>query len=234
MLGQLQQYYGALTRTAVIPNGRDPSRFVYEQGSKEPLILCAGRLWDRAKNVEVLTAAAPAVRWPVCVAGAGVAPGGDTAPLSGLRMLGLLDPPALAQWYARASIYVLPARYEPFGLTALEAGLSGCALVLGDIASLHEVWGDAALYVPPDDPEQITATLNRLIADDRLRSHLAAQSRKRAMQFSPRQFVDGYLGLYGELIGEHQAATAVARKRAGPPAPGADRPNAADSPGSTA
>ena len=32
-----------------------------------------------------------------------------------------------------ASIYALPARYEPFGLSILEAALSGCALVLGDI-----------------------------------------------------------------------------------------------------
>ena len=28
---------------------------------------------------------------------------------------------------------------------------SGCALVLGDLPSLREVWGDAALYVRPDD-----------------------------------------------------------------------------------
>ncbi len=32
----------------------------------------------------------------------------------------------------------LPARYEPFGLSVLEAALSGCALVLGDIPSLRE------------------------------------------------------------------------------------------------
>ena len=39
-------------------------------------------------------------------------------------------------WFARAGIYALPAVYEPFGLSVLEAALSGCALVLGDIPSL--------------------------------------------------------------------------------------------------
>ena len=34
----------------------------------------------------------------------------------------------------------LPARYEPFGLSILEAALSGCALVLGDLPSLRELW----------------------------------------------------------------------------------------------
>ena len=64
-------------------------------------------------------------------------------------MLGRLSAGELADWYARAAIYALPARYEPFGLSALEAALSGCALVLGDIPSLREIWGDAALFVPP-------------------------------------------------------------------------------------
>ena len=62
-------------------------------------------------------------------------------------------------WMARAAIYALPARYEPFGLTALEAGLSGCALVLGDIPSLREVWGETACFVPPDDRDAVIEVL---------------------------------------------------------------------------
>ena len=77
---------------------------------------------------------------------------------------------------------MLPARYEPFGLSVLEAALSGCALVLGDIASLREVWQDAALYVPPDDAGALTAALARLIAEPELRHSLATSARKRAEQ----------------------------------------------------
>ena len=54
-------------------------------------------------------------------------------------------------WLRRATIFALPARYEPFGLSALEAGLAGCALVLGDIP-MREVWHDAAMFVPPEQP----------------------------------------------------------------------------------
>jgi hypothetical protein len=46
---------------------------------------------------------------------------------------------------------VLPARYEPFGLSVLEAALSGCALVPGDIASLRGNWDGVAEFVCPDD-----------------------------------------------------------------------------------
>ena len=44
-----------------------------------------------------------------------------------------------------AAIFARPARYEPFGLAILEAAQAGCALVLGDIPSLRELWADAAL-----------------------------------------------------------------------------------------
>ncbi len=74
----------------------------------------------------------------------------------------------MAGWLGRASIFALPARYEPFGLLPLEAALSGCALVLGDIPSLREVWGDAAWFVPPDDRDALTAAIGSLIASPRL------------------------------------------------------------------
>ena len=69
----------------------------------------------------------------------------------------------MAAHLAASAIYALPARYEPFGLSALEAGLCGCALVLGDIPSLREVWGDAAVFVDPHDAQALAKALNCLI-----------------------------------------------------------------------
>ena len=62
----------------------------------------------------------------------------------------------------RAAIYALPARYEPFGLSILEAALSGCALVIGDIPSLREIWADAALFVPSDGHDAPLAHVGEL------------------------------------------------------------------------
>jgi glycosyltransferase involved in cell wall biosynthesis len=207
MLLELQRYYGPLRNSAVIHNGRDPERclgmqptgLVKQSAQKEPLILCAGRLWDQGKNVEALAAVAQRVEWPVCVAGSDTAPSGGSATLVGLRALGPLEPQVLAQWYARASIYALPARYEPFGLTALEAALCGCALVLGDIPSLREVWADAALYVAPDDHDALRETLNALVKNASLRAKFAAQALARANELSPERFVNGYRAIYRQL-----------------------------------
>ena len=104
---------------------------------------------------------------------------------TGATMLGHLAPDALADWYSRAAIYALPARYEPFGLSALEAAHSGCALVLGDIPSLREIWGDAAIFVPPDDTGALADAIEALIADPERRESMARAAWEHALQYTP-------------------------------------------------
>lgn len=198
MLASLRQNYGYEHAGVVLPNGR--SRHDFAPALKEPLIFSAGRLWDAAKNLAALEAVAPQLRWPVCVAGPTAAPDGGERRPRGVVSLGELAPAALARRLARASIYALPARYEPFGLTVLEAALSGCALVLGDIASLRELWGTAAIYVAPDDHEALRAALAHLIDDTSMRERLAIEAFARARHFQPKRMVDDYLATYGRIV----------------------------------
>jgi glycosyltransferase involved in cell wall biosynthesis len=85
-------------------------------------------------------------------------------------------------------------------LTPLEAALSGCALVLGDISSLREIWEDSAVFVHPDDTEQLAGVLQHLISDDRLCNRLAERAHTRAKEFSADRMVNNYLSLYDEVI----------------------------------
>ena len=197
MLVELERYYGPFTESAVIHNARSARQFSAVR--KERLVLCAGRIWDRAKNVPALVEVAPRVSAPVVIAGEPIGPAGENIDVSGVRLLGALDAWELASWYARAAIYALPARYEPFGLTALEAALSGCALVLSDLDSLREVWGAAASYVPPDDHEALRDTLNELMLNESLRNRLAARAMARARQLTPARFAGQYMQLYRQV-----------------------------------
>jgi glycosyltransferase involved in cell wall biosynthesis len=161
----------------------------------------------RRKNIAVLARVAPDLPWPVYVAGDDTRPGSGEAgslscesPVNQLRPLGRLDQARLADLLARAAVYALPARYEPFGLGVLEAGLAGCALILGDIPSLREVWGDAALFVHPDDTDGLRDALQYLMTHPDGRDDLAMRARARALTFSPRRMVDGYLAAYHRLL----------------------------------
>ncbi len=121
------------------------------------------------------------------------------------HLLGALPEPALARWMARAAIFAHPARYEPFGLAVLEAALAGCALVLGDVDSLRELWEGAAVFVPPSDAAALEAELRALAGDPARRAALAARSRGRALDLGPGRMARGYLDLYRDLAAPRAA-----------------------------
>jgi glycosyltransferase involved in cell wall biosynthesis len=229
LLVALQGCYGPLAGASVISNARDPSCFPVAQ--KEPMIVGAGRIWDEAKNLAALAEVAPSLSWPVYLAGETAQPsgeaGGDTgrgsvaggrATVAGgeseagaVHYLGRLSAADLAGWLGRAAVYALPARYEPFGLSALEAALAGCALVLGDIPSLREVWGDTAIFVPPNDTAALRRALEELIGDEALRAEFAGRARARALECSPKRMGVGYLAAYAEAEARCNAARGVER-----------------------
>jgi glycogen synthase len=201
MLKEVERLYGRLKRRSVIWNGRRAG--VYGPGPKEEMILTAGRLWDEAKNVRAVTRMAELVPWRVYVAGETSHPcGGGENVFSNARLLGRLNAGELAERYARSGIYVLPARYEPFGLSILEAGLSGCALVLGDIPSLRELWEDAALFVAPDDEAMLASVVRELIRYPSLRAEFGRRARRRGIDFTAERMAIGYASVYERLLEE--------------------------------
>jgi glycosyltransferase involved in cell wall biosynthesis len=197
MLGELQRYYGPLPVSQVIYNGRSTADFA--PGHKEDFVFTMGRVWDEAKNIAVLDQIAGKLPWPLYVAGEQRHPSGGQVALAHLRTLGQLSQAEIQTWLSHAAIFVLPARYEPFGLAALEAALSQCALVLGDIPSLREVWAGAAHYAPANDALALEQSLVRLITDAAQRRQWAAAARLRAQHYTSRGMAAAYWRLYQHL-----------------------------------
>jgi glycosyltransferase involved in cell wall biosynthesis len=209
MLSNLDFHYGPLLRRRVIPNGRYATGlFATPPASKDAVVLTAGRLWDQAKNVESVASVAPYLSWPVYIAGESRRPSGDSVSYGGVHCLGRLSPRELAAWMGRAAIYALPARYEPFGLSVLEAALAGCALVLGDIRSLREIWGDTAIYVPPDNRRALASAIETLVHDGEYRQELATRAQTRGRELTPRRMADGYYSAYRDLLRDRLRMTA--------------------------
>lgn len=198
MAEALGRFHGPLDDVRVIYNGRYPAGF--RAGHKRAVVFCAGRLWDEAKNVRAVASAAPALPWPVHLAGETRHPDGGELRLRNVRIRGQLTAHAMRDELAAAAVYALPARYEPFGLSVLEAALSGCALLLGDIPSLRELWEGSALFVDPQDANAVQKGLWRLTSDSALRSRLKTAARKRARRYSLEASAASYANLYAEML----------------------------------
>jgi glycogen(starch) synthase len=199
MLNQLRLLYGPLPPAEVIHNGRRGDD--HHPGEKRNFILGAGRLWDEAKGLRRLARVGAQLPWPVTIAGP-TAPEGETvAPVSpNTRFVGKVSAAALRALYAEAAIYVSPGLYEPFGLTVLEAALSGCALVLSDLGSFRELWSDVALFVPPGDDQALAAVVLELVNSPMRRAGLGEAARRRARSYGEGPMIDRYLATYRSLL----------------------------------
>jgi glycosyltransferase involved in cell wall biosynthesis len=184
VLDDLRRHYRLCRDRVVVWNG---SSFAPGEAAKEPFVLGLGRFWDEAKNLAALERARAASPWPVVTGGEGTA-------------LGRLARHDVRALLARAAVFVSPARYEPFGLGILEAARSGCALVLGDVPSLREVWGEAAVFAAPDDDEAVAAALRLVAGDAELRLELAERARRRAARYTVEAMAAGYERVYEQVL----------------------------------
>jgi glycosyltransferase involved in cell wall biosynthesis len=202
MLAAIDKEYSLIGPTKVIPNGC--VRLYRRPSKKKEFILTAGRLWDEAKNVRLIEGIASNLSWLVYAAGESRSPSGGLQQLKHIHYLGSLSDEQLAAILATAPIYASPALYEPFGLTVLEAALSGCALVLSDIPSFRENWTDAAILIPPGDAPAWQDVLQEFIDNEKFRGELAQRALERAEKLQPEKVGERYFKAYCELLNAYE------------------------------
>lgn len=187
-------------RIHVIPNGfeagpaGDPARgralagghpYVLAVGTIEPrkdlptLVEAMGRLWAEGHDTRLVLAGpdgwgTPDLEQAVARTGA--------AHL--VHRLGYVSDDERADLLAGAACLAYPSRYEGFGLPPLEAMAQGTPVVATSIGAVTEVCADAALLVPPGDPEALAGALATVLTDESVAARLVAAGRQRPPLFS--------------------------------------------------
>ena len=192
--------YGLGDRVLPVHNGRRAANS--DPTEQRDFVLTASRLWDDGKNVLTLDAAAARLDRPFLAAGATHGANGASIRLDHLELPGQLAPARLASLLAARPVFASAALYEPFGLSVLEAAQAGCALVLSDIATHRELWGDAALYVPARDSDAFAAAIRRLLDDRPLRVELGDAARRRAARYTPDRLAGAMALLYADVLAQ--------------------------------
>ena len=117
-----------------------------------------------------------------------------------VRYLGYVDDDTLVKQYRHASLFVFVPFVEGFGLPAVEALAAGVPVIASDVSSLPEVCGDAALLVPPSEPDAVADAMVRVLTDENLRRRLRLAALPRAKAFSWRQAAEETRAVY-ERVG---------------------------------
>ena len=176
----------------VIPNGVD-IRAWRPRAARDSFVLVVGRATPEKGLLEAAGALAVALvesSWSATFVVAGAARGAAylAAVRAALAPLGergrvQTDVPfaAVKALSESAAIAMVPSKWrEPFGRACLEAHAGGAAVISSGSGGLREISGDAALYVPDADPAGLAEAIRTLVADEGLRTRLAARGRARA------------------------------------------------------
>jgi glycosyltransferase involved in cell wall biosynthesis len=109
---------------------------------------------------------------------------------SRVEMIHWIDPQALQQEYARADIFIHPARWpEPFGRTVVEAMGYGLPVIVPRQGAAAWIAGDAGLTFENGNKKGLRAAIEKLSKDPSLRAQLGQKGRERAQQFAKDKIV---------------------------------------------
>jgi glycosyltransferase involved in cell wall biosynthesis len=189
-----------LRKIWVIPN---PARKLHEptRPRDDTIVLAAGRL-EKRKGFDVLLEAFAVSRliqrgYRLVILGEGPERGALVSLAARLGIVSAVDMPGLEsspeEWMERASVFVLPSRYEGFPNVLVEAMAMGCAVIAADCPSgPNEIIrdGEDGLLVAPEDHMALSAALKRLLEDDALRQRLGRAAVAVRHRFSPEGVLD--------------------------------------------
>jgi glycogen synthase len=207
-------------RIAVLHNGIAPRRWRADQErvtaarqryapAGQRLLLYFGRL-EYEKGVQDLIAALPRIRrthpgTKALVAGTGTA----TEMLVGtarthrvrrsVEFLGHLPDEDLVALLAAVDVVVLPSRYEPFGIVALETAAAGAPLVASTAGGLGEVVvdGETGLSFTPGDVTALAGAASAVLYDPEAAARRADTARARlAVDFDWARIAAGTAAVY--------------------------------------
>ena len=203
---------------------RDEARAALGLDPDDHVVLFVGRIQPLKAPDVVLRAAArmiaddPAIRDRLAVVVVGGASGSGLEQPSALTdlttQLGLdgvvrfvppVQQPALADWYAAASVVCVPSYNESFGLVAIEAQACGTPVVAARVGGLRTAVADgvSGVLVDGHDPADYAAEMHRLLVDEDLRRTMGDKAVRHAEAFGWDVTAERTLEVYAAAVADH-------------------------------
>ncbi len=110
-------------------------------------------------------------------------------------------PDSQVRWlYEHTAAYVFPSLSEGFGLPGLEAMVHDAPLISSNATCLPEVYGDAAIYFDPTDPNDIAKKIASVIDKPEIAKSLRQTGKKQAARYSWQRMAEATAEVYRSLL----------------------------------
>lgn len=114
--------------------------------------------------------------------------------------LGFVPQEDLVGIYNLATLLAMPSFYEGFGLPVLEAMACGCPVVTSKVSSLPEVAGEAALYVDPNDIDNVANGIGEIYFNSKVREKFRQKGLLQAKKFFWEKVIQETLAVYQKAL----------------------------------
>ncbi|MBR9680639.1 MAG: glycosyltransferase family 4 protein [Candidatus Altiarchaeota archaeon] len=170
--------------------------------AKENFVLYSGR-FSKDKNTKKLITASKNFNAPLKVTGQGTI----SETKYGMRLpneienFGYVSRQKLSELMGSAKVFILPSKFETFGMVGLEAMASGTPLVISKEAGLSRYLKhkkDAIIIEPT--VEGISEGVNQVLDNPALWTKLSKNGLKKVKEFSWDKIILEYISLYHEML----------------------------------
>jgi glycosyltransferase involved in cell wall biosynthesis len=117
-----------------------------------------------------------------------------------VTLLGHLDQQELADVTASALALTYVSLFEGFGIPIVEALYTDTPVICSNTSSMPEVAGDAAMLIDPNSTEGMTAALERIASDEKLRTDLITKGRSQRQKFKWDDSAGKIWGIMEEMV----------------------------------
>lgn len=187
----LEAYGVAPERIAVVEPGTDPAPSSHKRSDGALRMLCVATITPR-KGHDVLVEALAALRqydWKLdCIGSTTRSTStverlqsalGQTGLSERVTLAGEADEATLSAYYAEADLFVLPTRFEGYGMAVAEALAHGLPVVSTTTGAIPEIVPPSAgVLVPPGDADALKQALEQLMKESHQLEELAAGARR--------------------------------------------------------
>jgi glycosyltransferase involved in cell wall biosynthesis len=119
---------------------------------------------------------------------------------------GHIDDWTLRALYRVADVTVVPSKFEPFGIVALEAMAAHCPLVTTTTGGLNEIVDDGGtgLKVPTGDPNALAGAVLRIVRDVGFKDYVVENAyRKCLWNYNWDKIAEWTSGVYDAVLNEY-------------------------------
>lgn len=162
----------------------DINRFKRETKLPDRFVLSIGGVGER-RNLRLVKSVCKDLGYEVVITG---------------KTLGWVADEKLPLLYASAEVLLYPSLYEGFGLPILEAMAVGLPVITSNVSSMPEVGGEAAVYVDPENVDDIAKKLKLVCEDNDLRKDLIEKGFLQAKKFSWQKCANETVAVYQQAV----------------------------------